>query len=254
MKIKNRVFTPRLLADAFSDKNLTFSEFVVLTWIWLRADYIKGYFSTSYRTLVENLRGNIKYDAMRKVVSSLRKKRYINFANHKGVTGSFPVYVVGFYLANKQILNWEDTEKKLAITTSSQPPAFEDTDPENNLEGVNHNLEHENEPAQGRFIGKPPNTFTTANNDNEKEKNKKSIIDNPISTSRFVPRNSDEQRCKEIATYLEETDMRFILSGLRDYGLPHLERNFGELKEREAAGKVKDKRRYFNKLVKNSGN
>jgi hypothetical protein len=250
MKVKNRVFTPRLLADAFSDKNLTFSEFVVLTWIWLRADYVKGYFSTSYRTLVENLRGNIKYDAMRKVVSSLRKKRYINFANHKGVTGSFPVYVVGFYLANKQILNWEDTEKKLAITTSSQPPAFEDTDPENNLEGVNHNSEHENEPAQGKFIGKPPNTFTTPNNDNEKNKNKKSIIGKPISVSTFDPGSSDEQRCKEIAIELEEKDLRFILSALHTYNLPHLERCLGLLKEEMAKGNIKDKRKYFNSLIR----
>jgi len=250
MKVKNRVFTPRLLADAFSDKNLTFTEFVVLTWIWLRADYVKGYFSTGYRTLVENLRGNIKYDTMRKVVSSLRKKRYINFANHKGVTGLFPVYVVGFYLANKQILSWDDTEKRLAITTSSQPPAFEDTDPENNLERANHNLKDGNKPVQDKFKGKPPNTFTTPNNDNEKEKNKKLIIGKPISVSTYVPENSNEQRCKEIAMELEETDMKFLLSALRRYTLPHLERCFGLLKEEMAKGGVRDKRKYFNRLVR----
>ncbi len=250
MKINNRVFIPRKLAEDFLAGRLTSSEFFVLIWLWLRANHIKGSTNTGYMSLVENLRNQIKYPAMRKIISSLRKKRYINFANHSGRTGPFDIYPIGFFLANKKILNWKEIEQKLKITASPQPPVFEDAEPENSLDDTNHNLEFENEQSKGQFRNKPPNVFTAPDNDTEKDKNKKSTIDKQVRANEFAPRNSDEQRCKEIALELRETDMKFILSALRDYGLPHLERCLGLLKEKEIAGGVKNKNRYFNHLVK----
>lgn len=249
-KVSDYAFISRKLKRDFLAGKITWNEFNIAMWIWINANPVNGEFHTSYRSLVEDTRGNIRYDAIRKIISSLLKKQYIYFVKHKGRTGSFPIWTIGFYLSCKQFVTWEGMENKHSVTSTEQASPKENTSLENKLGGDNHNRGDIKEPAQDKFMGKPPNAITTANNDIDENENKKSIIDSPVRVSTFEPTNSNEQRCKEIAMELEEKDLRFILSALHQYGLPHLEQRLGLLREALKKGKIKNKRKYFNSLVR----
>lgn len=73
-----------------------------------------------------------------------------------------------------------------------------------------------------------------------------------IPVHNFQPKNQQENICLEIAKYLQETDMRFILSCLRKYGIHPIEEAIGIIKE-APAGKIKNPRKYFNTVVRNLG-
>lgn len=73
-----------------------------------------------------------------------------------------------------------------------------------------------------------------------------------IPVHNFQPKNLQETICWEIAKYLQETDMRFILSCLRNYGIHPIEDACGIIKETQL-GKIKNPRKYFNKVVRDIG-
>lgn len=74
----------------------------------------------------------------------------------------------------------------------------------------------------------------------------------PVAT--FVARSNEDLKLLEIAQFLGETDMRFLLScSHRKYGLHAMETIYEEMKNitRTNPGKIRDKKRYFNKSVRN---
>ena len=73
-----------------------------------------------------------------------------------------------------------------------------------------------------------------------------------ISIHNFQPKNNQENICWEIAKYLKEPDMWFILSCLRKYGVHPIEEACGIIKE-APPGKIIDPRKYFNKVVRDIG-
>src|SRR3990167_5444390 len=87
----------------------------------------------------------------------------------------------------------------------------------------------------------------SSNNDNEKRdynNNEKTISDHQktdirFPVSKYDPESYEEERCKEIAEYLGEKDMRFMISTLKNRGLELIEEIYNEIKEKENSGKGK---------------
>lgn len=100
----------------------------------------------------------------------------------------------------------------------------------------------------------------SSNNDNENQNyksNEKIISDSQrieirFPVSKFDPENYEEERCKQIAEYLGEKDMRFILSVFKKHGLDDIEDVYNEIKEKEESGKgkpIRNRAAYFNKRI-----
>lgn len=71
-----------------------------------------------------------------------------------------------------------------------------------------------------------------------------------ISVEGFVPSNAEESRCLEIAKELEEKNMNCILAYKQRYGMEIIEKARGILRERPARRPLRNKRAYFNGIVK----
>lgn len=96
-------------------------------------------------------------------------------------------------------------------------------------------------PPEGRMPDKKLNLY------------KKSIFSNKgIDVETFSPRNREETICWEIARWLGEKDMRFMLSALDKYGLDVIQSVAGIIKTAKS-GQIRDKRAYFNALVRDIG-
>ena len=267
IKIKDFVILPRKIRDDYFDRKLTKNELDVLIWIWLNTNPYNGFFSADYKALEREFQSRISYDNIRKIISSLRKKQYIYFLNHKGRKGSFPVYPIDFLLTNGEIQTLDYLKNKFSITNQSQPNTRLEAKQENNLEGQYHKIKEQKAGLIKRFsMDSQSLQITTPYNDNDTKNNNiigkekylkesdnwfayKKII--PVDS--FFPKTYEQQRCQEIAKNLGETDMRFILSCLRRYGFNHIERAWGIFQEILHEGKTKPQnpRKYFNKLIRN---
>jgi len=140
-KIKDFIALPRKIRDDYFEGKLTKNELDVLIWIWLNTNPVNGYFAVDYRALTRDFQQRISYDNIRKIISSLRKKQYIYFLNHKGRKGSFPIYPLDFLLSSGQIQTFDYLKRKHSFHNSSTtqeqlPPKLK-----NNLEDPYHNLQ-----------------------------------------------------------------------------------------------------------------
>ena len=252
MILKDFIYLPRQFRKDFSDGKLTQNEFNALIWIWLNANPYNGSYLLSYEGLKQDLRGGITYDNARKIVSSLRKKQYIYFLDHKGRKGSFHVYPVGFRLTNGQIQTWDYLKNRDVITSQSQPEEQQESKSENSLETLNHNFEEQKRGLIKQFsIDSQDSEITTSYNDNDTDKNNNyRNAYKGIDTRSFFPKTHEEQRCKEIATALGDDDLRFMLSCLKKYKLDHIEKKWGEFQELQKRIVIKNKAAFFNKLVR----
>ena len=87
---------------------------------------------------------------------------------------------------------------------------------------------------------------------NDTDKENKNNRSNRRSTRNFSPKTFEEERCLEIARYLEEADMSFMLSALKKYGLPKLEQTY-KLMRGSPERSIKSKGAYFNSLLTIAG-
>lgn len=256
--IKDFVIVSRKIRNDYSNGKITLNEFFVLLWIFLNTNPYSGFFVMSYEGLAQDFKRRISYDSARKIISSLRRKQYIYFLDHKGRKGSFPVYPLDFILTNRKVQTLDYLENKLSITTQSQVNTEPDTKLENNFRSQNHNFEEQKKSLISGFsMNNQDPQITTPYNDND-NKNNKHIDDLNISFKRidvgdFSPKTYEEERCWKIAKELRETDMRFILSCLKKYGISHIERAWRIFKKIPQE-KIRNPRKYFNKLIRNSAN
>lgn len=74
-----------------------------------------------------------------------------------------------------------------------------------------------------------------------------------LSPSEYLRRASSasEHRCAEIALYLGESDMRYILARLYQFGgdMHLIDETYSEVKDAANRGKCRDKRKLFNHIL-----
>lgn len=123
---------PREIRDDYAHGKITKNEFDVLLWIFLNANPYNGFFLATYQGLVQDFKNNFSFDTIRKIIPSLRKKKYIYFLSHRGREGCFPVYPVGFRLTNGEIQTLDYLKSKFSTTTLTHSQEQLDTEQENN--------------------------------------------------------------------------------------------------------------------------
>src|SRR3989344_6114341 len=206
----------RSIRTAYLDGLLLLDEMLVLFWLWINANPRTGRFMTSYESLSKDFQGRYSKNQINKFMLELKRKELIGFPRQQGRRGSFFVDIQNYPLSTG---------------------GFKD-------------IEKDDEQESGR----------SSDNDNEKRdynNNEKTIseyqkTDIRFPVSKYDPESYEEERCKEIAKYLGEKDMRFMISTLKNRGLGLIEEIYNEIKEKENSGKgkpIRNRGAYFNKRI-----
>jgi hypothetical protein len=72
-----------------------------------------------------------------------------------------------------------------------------------------------------------------------------------IPINEFEPKSNEESRCLEIARWLDEKDMNFVLLHRARYGLHFVEKAYGIVKEDDVRKGIKNRASYFNAVIRN---
>jgi hypothetical protein len=258
----------RLMSDLLNGK-INLQEFVVIIWLFLITNPHNGKYHTSCPGLVSDLKRIFagykdKENKANKILLALKRKKYIWFPKHQGSRSSFEGVIDKYPLSSGKYIdvsgwleenNSRSEKESLAEVGQSNGRIDADfkTDQQKLKEAKNHLIK--------RFCMLPENNFGRSVNNDTKNNN---IIDNKnifnrssfpaykkeiIPTEEFFPHTWEEEQCKKIAKSLGESDMRFILSCLKKYGIHHIERAWGIFKEIPSA-KIQNPRKYFNKLIR----
>jgi len=171
--MRDFVMFPRKIRDDYINGKLTKNEFDVLVWVWINTNPVNGYFTADYKALERESQNRVSYDNIRKIISSLRKKQYVSFLDHKGRRGSFPLYPLNFPLTKGRIQTLEYLENKQSITTQSLHKEQENTNLNNNFNNAPHNFrEAKKELMKGFSMDNLNPQITTPYNDNDNKNNK----------------------------------------------------------------------------------
>jgi hypothetical protein len=71
-----------------------------------------------------------------------------------------------------------------------------------------------------------------------------------VPINEFEPKDGEESRCLEIARWLEEKDMNFVLFHRARHGLRLVEKAYGIVKEDDARKGIKNRASYFNAVIR----
>ena len=216
---------------------------------------------TSYESLSKDFQGRYSKNVINKLMLELKRKKLIGFPRQQGRRGSFFVDIQNYPLSTG---GFKDIEKEDAQNTGRSSgvniPANEAATSAEVETGWQKLKEEKTRLAQGFSMGSQVGFGRSSNNDNEKRdynNNEKTISDHQktdirFPVSKFNPENYEEERCKQIAEYLGEKDMRFILSVFKKNGLDDIEYIYNEIKEKEESGKgkpIRNRAAYFNKRI-----
>ncbi|MBU2265381.1 hypothetical protein KJ784_04350 [Patescibacteria group bacterium] len=251
----------RSIRTAYLDGLLLLDEMLVLFWLWINANPKTGRFMTSYESLSKDFQSRYSKNVINKLMLELKRKKLIGFPKQQGRRGSFfvdiqnyPLSTGGFKDIEKEDVQNSGRNSDANIPSNDAGSSAEDEDIRQKLK------EQKKQLAEGFSVGSSAHAGRSRNNDNENESynyNEKIISDSQrieirFPVSKFDPENHEEERCKQIAEYLGEKDMRFILSVFKKHGLDDIEYVYNEIKEKEESGKgkpIRNRAAYFNKRI-----
>lgn len=251
----------RSIRTAYLDSLITLDEMWVLIWLWINANPRNGRAMVSYESVSKDFQGRYSKNVINKLMLELKRKKLIGFPRQQGRRGSFYVDIQSYPLSTGGFkdIEKEDAQESGRSSGADIPPndaetSAEDKDARQKLK------EQKKQLAEGFSMDSSARSGRSLNNDNENlnyKSNEKIISDSQkieirFPVSKFDPENYEEERCKQIAEYLGEKDMRFILSVYKKHGLDDIEYIYNEIKEKEESGKgkpIRNRAAYFNKRI-----
>lgn len=242
----------RSILSAYVDGLLLQTEMVVLIWLWTIANPRTGRAMVSYESLMKDFKGRYSKNHINKIMLSLKRKKLVWFPSQQGRRGSFHVDIHNYPLSTGGF-------KELSTSPGENFGRSSDNQLGSNQAGSRAEVtadwqklkEAKMGLAEGFSMGSRSSFGRSSNNDNEKENYKersyfqKSFDRMPISG--YAPRTYEESRCLEIAKYLGEKDMTFILSVLKRHGFPIIEQIYIEIKDKRDS--IRNRGAYFNAEV-----
>lgn len=251
----------RSIRTAYLDGLLLLDEMLVLFWLWINANPRTGRFMTSYESLSKDFQSRYSKNVINKLMLELKRKKLVGFPRQQGRRGSFYVDIQNYPLSTGGFkdIEKEDEQDSGRSSDADIPPndvgsSAEDEDIRQKLE------EQKKQLADGFSMNSSARSGRSSNNDNENESynyNEKTIsdhqkIDDRSLVNKFHPESYEEERCKQIAQYLGEQDMRFILSVLKNHDFGIIEDIYNEIREKVESGKgkpIRNRAKYFNKRI-----
>jgi hypothetical protein len=242
---------PRSIKTALVDGYLKFEEYSVLVWLWINANPRNGKAHVSYAGLSKDFKDKYKKNHINRLMLNLKRKKWIWFAGQQGRRSSFHVDIANYPLSNGTFTDLEHCRKQKSGRSESATDEHSLTEVPTEVEGVRQKLESEKSALVERFSFNSKSSFgRSPKNDNEKENKNNRSTRRPVRS--FSPKSFEEERCSEIARYLEEPDMSFMLSSLKRYGLTRIENAYEKLKQ-APVGTIQKKGAYFNSLLAIAG-
>jgi len=252
-KIDNNDYVklPRSIKTALVDGLLRFEEYAILVWLWLNANPRSGRAQVSYAGLSKDFKEKYSKNTVNKIMLELKRKKWVWFTKQQGRRSSFNVDISSYPLS-------DGTFKYIDHHFKQESGRSEDADTEQTLaevpeevDDISQKLETEKKKLVARFsFNQEHGDGRSQKNDTEKENKNNRSSRHPVRN--FSPKTYEEERCLEIAQYLEETDMSFMLSALKKYGLTRIENAYEKLK-RTPAETIENKGAYFNALLSIAG-
>lgn len=253
----------RSIRTAYLDGLITLDEMWVLIRLWINANPRTGRAMVSYESVSKDFQSRYSKNVINKLMLELKRKKLIGFPRQQGRRGSFFVDIQNYPLSTG---GFKDIEKEDAQNTGRSSGAnipSNDAGSSAEDEDIRQKLkEQKKQLAEGFVVNSSSRFGRSSNNDNENlnyKSNEKIISDSQnqkieirFPVSKFDPENYEEERCKQIAEYLGEKDMRFILSVFKKHGLDDIEYIYNEIKEKEESGKgklIRNRAKYFNKRI-----
>ena len=238
---------PRSIKTALVDGYLRFEEYSVLVWLWINANPRNGKAHVSYTGLSKDFKEKYSKNHINRLMLNLKRKKWIWFVGQQGRRSSFHVDIASYPLSNGGFTDLEHCRKQKSGrsegTTDEHSPAEVPTE----VGDVRQKLESDKSALVERFSFNQKSSFgRSSKNDNEKENKNNRSSRRPVRS--FSPKSFEEERCLEIARYLEEADMGFMLSALKNYGLTRIENAYEKLKQ-APPGTIQKKGAYFNSLL-----
>ena len=248
-KIDNNDYVklPRSIKTALVDGYLRFEEYSVLVWLWINANPRTGRAHVSYAGLSKDFKEKYSKNHINRLMLSLKRKKWIWFASQQGRRSSFHVDIANYPLSNGEFTDLEHCKKQKSGRSEGgadmQSPAEVPTE----VSDVRQKLESDKSALVERFSFTSESSFgRSSKNENEKENKNNRSTRRPVRS--FMPKTFEEERCLEIARYLDESDMSFMLSALRRHGLTKLEQTY-QLMRDSPERKIENKGAYFNSLL-----
>ena len=252
-KIDNNDYVklPRSIKTALVDGYLRFEEYSVLVWLWINANPRTGRAHVSYAGLSKDFKEKYSKNHINRLMLNLKRKKWVWFAGQQGRRSSFHVDIANYPLSNGGFVDLEVRSKQKSGRSESDIPEQSPAEAQTEVSDVRQKLESDKSALVERFSFNSESSFgRSPKNDNEKENKNNRSTRRPVRS--FSPKTFEEERCLEIAQYLEESDMSFMLSALKKYGLTRLEHAYEKLKQ-TPSGTIQKKGAYFNSLLSISG-
>jgi hypothetical protein len=238
---------PRSIKTALVDGYLRFEEYSVLVWLWINANPRNGKAHVSYAGLSKDFKEKYSKNHINRLMLNLKRKKWVWFTGQQGRRSSFHVDIANYPLSNGTFTNLEHYMKQKSGRSESDTDDQSPAEVPAEVDDVRQKLESDKSALVKRFSFNQKSSFgRSPKNDNEKENKNNRSTRRPVRS--FSPRTFEEERCLEIARYLEESDMSFMLSALKKYGLTRIQSAYEKLK-RTPAGTIENKGAYFNVLL-----
>ena len=164
--MKDFVALPRKIKYGYLDGQLSRTAMDILIWIFLNTNPVNGRCETSYAEMAADRGINEQY--ARKLLSTLRRLKYVWFETHYGRGGKFTIRPSDFLLSNKSVQQWENCEFTTSDKVLDAELSKDVYQASHNYASRFHNTTNENEPTQKALSRnqKQPQ-FTAANNDTD---------------------------------------------------------------------------------------
>jgi hypothetical protein len=238
---------PRSIKTALVDGYLRFEEYSVLVWLWINANPRNGKAHVSYAGLSKDFKEKYSKNHINRLMLNLKRKKWIWFAGQQGRRSSFHVDIANYPLSNGTFTDLAHCQKQKSGRSESTTDEQSQAEVPTEVDDVRQKLESDKSALVERFSFNQKSSFgRSPKNDNEKENKNNRSTRRPVRS--FSPKSFEEERCLEIAQYLEEADMSFMLSALKKYGLAKLEQTYKLMRD-SPEGSIQRKGAYFNTLL-----
>lgn len=248
-KIDNNDYVklPRSIKTALVDGYLRFEEYSVLVWLWINANPRNGRAQVSYAGLAKDFKDKYSKNMVNRLMLNLKRKKWIWFAGQQGRRSSFNVDIGSYPLSDGTFKDIDFRFLQKSGRSESDTPEQTPAEVPTEVGDVRQKLESEKNALVKRFSFDSENSFgRSPKNDTDKENKNNRSSRRPVIS--FSPRTYEEECCLEIAKYLEELDMSFMLSALKKYGLAKLEQVYQQMRDSPDRS-IKSKGAYFNTLL-----
>ena len=248
-KIDNNDYVklPRSIKTALVDGYLRFEEYSILVWLWINANPRNGRAHVSYAGLSKDFKEKYSKNHINRLMLDLKRKKWIWFAKQQGRRSSFNVDIGSYPLSDGTFkdIDFRFLQKSGRSESATDEHSLAEVPTE--VGDVRQKLKDEKSALVERFsFTSEISNGRSSKNDTDKENKNNRSTRRPVRS--FTPKTYEEERCLEIAQYLEESDMSFMLSALRKHGLAKLEQTYQQMRD-SPEGSIQRKGAYFNTLL-----